>query len=341
MVRLRYSFWDDSHFPGFSQSFYDLSRRSEAKYQECLLHGENSTFDGDVLNTFLGDLESFYATLFPLNIITKHNFSSILKQMKSVHCIHLLPVGERKYYGLTYRNSIFMNPDIKAKYHLSENELKQMCISHELSHILNRCWEDDQKLFCKKLSKDPTVQGILKNMGLENAYYLDYGFSFLDELIAQETAERVTYHLYQKNRPKKEYRCDKAIFQQEPYVTNYTFYGELQSIGTAFARSLKFLNISSQDSDEDALLKLLQSSFSSDFIRNIQKEVMSQPDEFDSFIVLLACMGRIREATYHVLGLSADSKTLNVNPYVSIFYQILEKKLAFCDKEEHSFVKKK
>ena len=173
---------------------------------------------------------------------------------------------------------------------------------------------------------------------IEN-YYLEYGFSLLDEVVAEETAEKVTYFLSRKDRPKKEVRRDKAVFNYQPYSTNYVFYGELQDIAIRFARTLSFLNIERQDSDDDVLMKLIQASFSPNFIQMIRQELISFPNKLDSFVVLLGCMGRIREATYHVLGLSADQKPLDVTAYLDCFERY-SKQTSDTTKTGYSFLKR-
>ena len=156
-------------------------------------------------------------------------------------------------------------------------------------------------------------------MNLDDPKYLKYGFSLLDEVVVQEAAEAVTYRMANRPRPNKEYRTDKAIFKHNPYLTNYALYGELQEFAIKFARSLDFVNASSHDTDQDVLTKLARRSFDSNFIKRIKSEIENNPDKKDNLIIMLACMGSIKAATYKILNLEKDNRKLDTMMYTASF----------------------
>ena len=278
-----YSFWDDKRFPGFKKSLNRIYQNSRSTYLKNLwLSSSSRDKDMKMISTFMHDLEYYYRSLFDLEIVTTKNSSTILEQLKSIDVVKILPQDQRSFYGLTYRKQISINPDIQADCGLDEEAFKQLAVSHELGHILN-------------------------------------GFWLVDEVVSQEVAEKVAYRKANKKRPSYEYRRDKAIFNYRPYLTNYILYGELQEFAIQFARSIPCIDCTKQDSDEDVLLKLVRRSFSPDFIKNIRLDYFHTPEKMDDFIIMLACMGRIRDATYQVLGSNRTSKDLNVNPYISSF----------------------
>ena len=323
------SCWREEQFPGFTQSMDRLYQRSLSSYYQTLSNSsmicqEELSNDMNMLKTFFQDLEIHYILLMKLGMVTNVNCKNILEQLKSIDLVKILPKQHRKYYGLTYDGQISINPDIQGKYNLSSDFLKQMSISHELGHIVNASWMEDAKAFSSELYQDPRVQAILKNMGLNDKKYLQYGFSLIDEVVAQEAAERVSYQKEGLQRPKREARRDKAIFNHNPYITNYVFYGELQDFAISFARSLSYMDCA-QDREEDVLLKLVRRSFDKDFIQKIRKEVLSNPSKLDDFIIMLACMGRVKDATYQVLGLHESNKSLNVNSYVDPFQKVAKR----------------
>ena len=327
MYKTRYSFWTEREFPGFENFLKDLYMTSEVYFTEVTAKEFPYTkneydYELGMIENYIGDIEYHYASMFKLGVITKKNYDNILNRIKSLHMIKMMPKDNRKLYGLTYENQISINPDLTARYGLSEDCFKQMCLSHELGHIINGAWYDDSVAFSKELYKSPRVRSILRNMDLDDPKYLQFGFSLIDEVTTQEVAERVTYRMANRNRPPKEYRRDKAIFNHNPYITNYAIYGELQEFAIHFARSLNCFGVNPTDSDDEALLKLARRTFDKDFIQIIKKEILANPKKQDEFIIMLACMGKIKAATYQVLGLNRDNKSLNVNLYANSFYKV-------------------
>lgn len=325
---LQYPVWNKKYFLGFPEIMDSLYEKSINYYHKRLEEGilyrqEDQDMDEEMIYSFFPSLEYYFASLFELGIVTSHNFPTILKQIESIRLVKVLPYRERNYYGITFNKEISIDSSMYGIFGFSKGEFRELVVAHELGHILNYHWADERDSFCDRLYQTGNVKLMLDKMNLNHSKYLRYGFALLDEVIAEEIAEEVTYRLAKKKRPLKELRNDKEIFNHKPYLTNFLLYGEMQEFGEKFAKELSFLNIKDSDTDSQVLQKLARESFDKDFIKNFEIEFMNNPEKIEKLAVLLACMGRVKEATYHRIGLSNDDKELDVTPYVRIFNNVV------------------
>ncbi len=327
----QYPIWNKKYFAGFPEKMDELYKKSMNYYHNRLDEGvlyslDDKDMDEEAIYAFFPSLEYYFASLFELGLITKHNFPTVLEQIESIRLVKVLPYRERNYYGLTANREISFDSSMYGIFGFSKEEFRELIIAHEMGHILNYHWADEKDAFCDRLYQVDSVKRLLNKMNLGDAKYLRSGFSLLDEVIAEEIAEEVTYKLAKKKRPIKEIRNDKEIFNYQEYSTNFLLYGEMQDFGEKFARELSFLNIQESDTDSQVLKKLARESFDKDFIKNFEMEFMNHPENVEFLAVLLACMGRIKEATYHRIGLSNDNKGLDVTSYVRIFNRVIQLK---------------
>ncbi len=303
-------------FPGFQKFLKDLCVRSRKLAYDTASDAELVPALR-LVDTFMDTMKSSYLSFFSLNLVIPKNHPNVLRQLKTIEQMEALPPKNQRLYALTDHQKLLINPKLTASLGFSQEEFYQLIITHELCHIIHQAWTEDRLSYADELFQDDRVRGMLHNMGLEDVRYLKRGFALLDEAIAQEVAERVTYYNAKRERPKKEYRNDKPIFDSKPYLTNYALYGELQSFADDFIERLPFIK-----NTKDPFQTLIQCSFDKDFIKKIKEEMRRHPELLDSFVMMLACMGRVYEATYKVLGLSNSKKDLNVNEYVDSFQKI-------------------
>lgn len=336
MSILQYPVWNKKYFLGFPEIMDSLYEKSIDYYHKRLEEGilyrqEDKDMDEEMIYTFFPSLEYYFASLFELGIINSHNFPTVLKQIESIRLVKALPYRERNYYGITSNKEISIDSSMYGIFGFSKGEFRELIVAHEMGHILNWHWKDEMDDFCGRLYQIDSVKRLLAKMDLDSPKYLRYGFALLDEVVAEEIAEEVTYKLAKRKRPVKEYRNDKEIFNHKPYLTNFLLYGEMQEFGEKFAKELSFLNIKDSDTDTQVIQKLARKSFDKDFIKNFEMELMNNPEKLEKLAVLLACMGRVKEATYHRIGLSDDDKGLDVTSYVRIFNNVV----ALKEKENH------
>ena len=301
--------WSNEGYKGFSKFLQKLYKNSYEKD------------NGKSINRFLNNIENYFYELIRMGFINTNNFNSILKRLKTIKKVEELPKELCSCYALVRGSNVSINPYIKGNYGLSTESFQFMIDAHEIGHIIIHGWEDKAKEFCFSLRNISKLEEELNNIGLENKHIF-YGFQLLDEVATQEMAERVTYQNICRKRPKYSKRYDKRIFNFKEYVTNYCIYGEFQSFAEKFARELKFLNCSDDDS-LDVLLKLAKEIFNPDFINKIEYEMYNNPDKIYKLIMMLGIMGRVKEATYQLIEDKDKNKDkINVNDYVMMFNEL-------------------
>ena len=318
MYQIQYSCWDPKNFPGFNDHLIQLEKSSKAFLNsKSIFPGKESR----CIDSFLHNMEYYYASLYKNHLITGKSQKLVLEQLKKLSLIKVLPPENSRIYALAYKDHISLNPNISPINRLSKEETDLLIHSHELTHMINKRWLPEAAQYCNELYQDPIVKVILHNMGLDISS-LKNGFDLVDEVIAQESAERTVYLRKGTSRPPKTVRRDNAIFLCQPYVSNYNLYGEFQEIGTRFARTLDFLHCTKEDSDEEVLRKLTIVAFEGNLVDCIKRELAMHPEKMDSFVILLATMGKVKDSSYSIFGLSKNKGSINVNPYLSPFNKL-------------------
>ena len=309
----------------FHQNLVSLKARSVNHYWNKHDRKTNSVKnkkDFDIISTFTEDMNYYFYSLLQFGYLNEDNISKVVNDFDNISYVEALSSENKRLFGLTVGQAICINPELSTFRNLSPSDFNQLIISHELGHIINRSWKRESVSFVENLYRKSRIRCILKNMGLNSSEYLKEGFEMLDEVIAQEVAEEVTYFKKNQKRPKKEYREDKEIFEHRPYLTNYNLYGEFQDVTIAFAKTLSFLNITEKDSDEVVLQKLVKAAFQNNFISLLQQEFMYDNMRLDFFVMMLAILGKMKSATYQLVGLNQKKQSVSIRPMLKTYYEI-------------------
>ena len=318
-------FIDQKKIYEFRSNLSSLEIRSVKHYWDEIQNEKNNyekQKEVSIISTFTEDMEYYFYTLLQMKYIDQSNINYVIHSFSNISFVEPMPKDLRKFFGLTSEKKIYINPEMNGFHHLNDKDFKQLIISHELGHILNCSWKEESVRFAEELYSNPRVRKILKNMGLDQFEYLKEGFELLDEVITQELAEEVTYFKMNKKRPRKECRQDKAIFEFQPYYTNFLLYGEFEDVAIAFAKTISSLHCHSNDSDDVVLQKLVKASFDKDFISKMKDEFLNESVRLDFFIMMLAIMGKMKDATYQFVGLNQHHHSLSINPMISSYYEI-------------------
>lgn len=316
MYKPRYKIWDSNRFPGFREALERIYNNSYNNYVEK--HKVLVGNDLDMLNTFMVDLENYYVSIMREGIVTEKNYVNILNQLKSIELI-VIP-KRRNLYGATLGYQISINPDI-------DDGLKQLCVSHELGHIINNKWKKETKKLSKQLFNDPSNRELFDRLDIDDYRYILFGFDLLDEVVSQEVAERVNYRVLNKKRPKKEECYNERLFNHNPYLSNYTFYGELYPFAYIFSKKLDYVSSTKNCKEDEYMLRFVRRSFDEDFIKNIKKEIdNSNSKKKEELLTMLVCMGKIKASCYEVVGLNKEKEDIDVNRYVEEFNKIGKRK---------------
>ena len=310
MYKVKYTFWNEKEFPGFSNSLSRIYDDSIDNYKEKYRKLDKK--DLDMIYTFVKDLEYFYASIICEGIVTNKNFKNILEQLKSISLV-VIP-KKRDLYGATLGTEVSINPDIDAEYGLSRDEFINHCVSHELGHDINNKWYNEAKDLSKEIYGRYRNKKIFK---IDSYKYLLFGFDLLNEVVAEETAKRVTNRLTKKK---------VNDINHNRYLSEHIFYDDLYQFALGFAKSFNYIKDTRNMSDEDVMLKLVRRSFDEDFIKNIKEELeLSDPKKYENIITMLVCMGKIKASTYEIIGLRNNEK-IDVDEYKEIFNSVKRRK---------------
>ena len=308
MYKPRYTFWNEKRFPQFIETLDNIYTKSVDNYIES--HKTILGSDIDFFKTFVNDLEYFYASIISNGIVTEKNYKNVLEQLKLIDIV-VIPFNN-KLHGATLGYQISINPNIDEDYGLGKNGFIQLCVSHELGHIINNKWYDDAKELSKKIYNNPSNEELFNNLDINDYRYILFGFDLINEVVSEDTAERVVQRLVKNF---KKVNKNKLIV-----------YDELYKYALEFAKSLDYVSTNKNISDDEVMLRLIRRSFDEYFIKNISKEIdNSDIDKRNKLITMLVCMGKIKAYSYEVVGLNKNSEK-DVDNYKDIFNNISRRK---------------
>ncbi len=330
MYECRYNFWTEERFPNFKNSLEKLYSRVIDNYidNEMSITARNSEdVRRDLLyfNEFFRDLEYYYISLIKLGIVNKCNFNNILDAFCNIKLVELFDPKDKDISAVTCDRVISINSKKKNNTKgLGTMAYNQMIFSHELGHIICGTWEDDAWDFADKLYKFGANKKILKNLKLGDRLYILEGLILLEEGIVQNCAEEVTHRLLKRRREAVQPKIDNEIFKGIEINSNFIFYEELQEIAVKFGKCLNFLECSDDDSFDLVLGKLAKKAFCRNFIDLLNDDICCDEDRVENFAIMLACMGKIKEASYAKFGVNKSISRDELEKYFRIFNLIAD-----------------
>ena len=241
----------------------------------------------------------------------EHIFNSIRETVQS---ISLLPIENRNIYGITQfeRKNIFINPQFNAEGRLTGNERRALYIAHELGHVVNHTWMEKVRDYYANQREKGIINQIDEDLMCE-------GFSLLDEVTTQNTAENYIYSRAQKKRPAIKTHFSKKLFNGKGYPSNLDFYGELQEPAIMFARTLR--GIGKENNDTKALDMLSRRAVSSDFFSRVLNEY-TKDNQMKSLKNELLLMGLLKKASYANFGNGKTTYLTHSGEYLSEFKKV-------------------
>jgi len=260
------------------------------------------------------DVELFFASGLASGIFNNHNLSSVLNDLKDsengFRIIEFLPSELAGIFGNSIQNKIQINQNMTRHSNstsLTVEEVRRLYIFHEIGHkilnILSR--ESVMNDFIN------TIDSVLQSKGLSNTdlnyrEYVKDGFWLLEECLAQELAEYLTYYSSQKQRPQFENRMDLGCIVS----TNHDYYGIFQVPTIHLGRTIRGCS-KVNSSNEEILLNMIKKALNSNFVLELISEY-NQGDAqlyYDLFLTLRA-MGMVKIQKYSSFGMG---NFLNVN----------------------------
>ena len=313
MYSFLYDKWN-KRFPLFQDSIDKLYEKSTRE-----IVNED---DIESLSLLFGYLEYYLASIMKLGYVDKSNVSCVLEQLKGIVLIKIMDSELRKKFnGLTYQNVILVNPEPEEYPDLDCISSLQLAFYHELGHIITSLHQDELSKLMKKYS--------LPNSSLED---LKNGFDLLEEVAVQNVAESLVYDRLGLSRPDVSSYKSPILYPEGEVLSNFSIYREFQELAFEFSMMLSFLQ--EDDSSMNGVLdRLSKAMFSKDFVAKINKE-FSLPEKRDDLLLMLCCMGKIKNAKFSSFGYGNVSKEdFDVSKYFEMIHTIFEK-YSSSEKEE-------
>ena len=305
-----YGFWNEKKFPGFRRAILELEKRSVIKFNSSSHTALEKRQYKKMLNQSLDNIEKYFCALVRKKYIKKSNYIDCLNQIKTINSIDFMDKKDGEVYdAYTLGNDIYLNPNYNDMTDLNHDDTFLRITCHEFTHHMNSFWKEDRNAFCVRM--EGKYKKILQKYGLGDVESLRMGIELLGEVIAEDISEEISYGFAKKRRPDfRLMKNEKMYGKTQTFLSNFYVYQELQEVANKFACCLDFIKDSGDISTN--LRKLSEKALFKNFISKIEEV------ENEDLIIMLACMGKIKEASYTASGLT-DLKDCDVRRYLNTF----------------------
>lgn len=230
-------------------------------------------------NEFSQNTEEFIKQCIDRGFITYTNLRRCLENLKKVSYIDVLPDYMRGLYGTTASDSVQINPNLDT----GRRRLYQF---HELAHKLIGTQQNSVMVI--KYNTNRRERG----MNTLNGQALLEGWVLLEEAIVQNIAEECYYASINRQRPAQIYKREPQVLGDKMFKTNFDFYGIYQPLATKFARTLRGIGTSKNDSDDFILNEFSKKACNGDFIKAVTDEYTADVG-LDRLMELIEKLGKI------------------------------------------------
>lgn len=230
-------------------------------------------------NEFSQNTEEFIKQCIDRGFITYPNLRTCLENLKKVSFIDVLPENQRNIYGITTNDSVQVNPNLDT----GRRRLYQF---HELAHKLIGTQQNLRTVIKYNRSR------IERGMNALNGQALLNGWILLEEAIVQNIAEECYYASINKPRPQQTHKREPQVLGEKMFKTNFDFYGIYQPLATRFARTLRGVGTSKNDSDDLILNEFSKKACNGNFVKAVENEYASDVGQ-DRLMELIEKLGKI------------------------------------------------
>lgn len=323
MYQFLYQDWDNNRFPGYQEKMNNLYQKSLSYYYE---HEKDSSLVFKI-DTLFHDLEYYFASLMKLGFVGKSNFTSVLSQLQNIRLIRLLePKLRSRLNGLTAQQIITMNPFPGCYPSLGEDDSLELSMFHELGHIITDSNKSDIDYFSSCVYQEESLKKHYPSSLFKNGKRdLIKGFEMLDEVVVQNVAEEVFARKRKEKRDKPTLYIHKRLAPNIPFQSNFHEYREFQELAYSFATCLSFLHPKKNEEMDSLLNRFSKAMFSRDFCTKLFQEFLNYPSKKEDLIVMLICMGKIKDAKYTSFGMGEEEEVYDMSSYFQLFHELARK----------------
>lgn len=276
-------------------------------YNNTLEYLSKGGYSLDYALEFIWDIEDFLYYM----IIKHYDIERVLSCIEEIEYIGFMKytiIKDGKEVVPNYKmlpsviNSgmnILLNPSISGDSRLTDKERRRLCLYHGLSHNILGFKNENTKDFSKKYSdmlpgNKNTTQTIVSN-----------GWLLLEETLAQEIAEMITYEMIGKKRPGLRPGIEKQdLFpiDGDRISSNLEEYRMFQSMLVSFAMTINRTDIMSECTPFIIMYRLFKKSIDEDFTKVVLSEYIENNRELELY-QLLYLMGLLVNEKYATYGL--------------------------------------
>lgn len=338
IIKISFSDFINDYYPNFKFK-YNWSILPEIEdYLIRLMYNSfsNSNNVKSQLPELIHDVEMFFASGLLSGIFNDSNLLNILQELKDKNngfqIIEFLPKELSGVFGNSIENKIQINQNMTRhpnSPNLTPQEIRRMYMFHEMGHkILNI-------LSNEKTINDftDTIDDILQSKGLTNVdlnykYFVKEGFWMIEECLAQELAEYLTYYSSNKKRPNFESRVDLGC----QISSNLDYYGIFQMPTINLGKTIRGCS-NEKSTSEEILLNMIKKALNSNFdIELIYEYNQGSAELYYDLFLTLRTMGFIKYQKYASFGFGIPLK-INVQSCLDAIEKITKKNRDYLTEE--------
>ena len=231
IIKISFSDFINDYYPNFKFKYNWNNLPEIEDYLIRIMYNSfsNSNNVKPQLPELIHDVEMFFASGLLSGIFNGSNLLSILQKLKDkengFRIIEFLPKELSGVFGNSIENKIQINQNMTRhpnSPNLTSREIRRLYMFHEMGHKILNILSNDRII---NYFTD-TIDDILQSKGLTNVdlnykNFVKEGFWMIEECLAQELAEYLTYYSSNKKRPNFESRVDLGC----QISSNLDYYG--------------------------------------------------------------------------------------------------------------------
>ena len=279
-------------------------------------------------------MEDFFAQCIKDGFISKTNINTILERLKDEKngLRALKPLLDKGKYGRSVDDVVEINLSIGRHANsplLDPDDLLRVYLYHEVGHKILHIHSNEKTIN----NYVQALDGMLEEKGVFNfeTTYKDElvsdGFLMIEECLAQELAERLTYEITGKKRPKIKTRNEIANIQGGvPEIVlvpnNYDFYGLFQEPTIEFGKTLRGCH-GRETTDEEILGNMIKKALYTNFDEQVIREYNHGNGElFKDLFLTLRTMGFVLRQKYASFGVGTPIKGVTTEHCLNVIKTI-------------------
>lgn len=299
-------------------------------YQNSIIKLKEDGYNEEYAKEFVEDLEDYLIC----TISFKYNLTKVINALKNLEYIsfqkissysefkNIIPIHSKNLPVISYESKILLNDSLETDQNLTKRERRKLYLFHGLTHNVLNFKNDITKEFSQLYSVVFQDEELSKQT--ETIVY--NGWLLLEYAVSQEIAERYTYYLLKKPRPKYNINTDESsiIIDEHYIISNLEFVRMFQPILVNFGKSISSLSTLYNYSQEIIIYNFLKRSMNGDFPKEIIEEYFIRNNQIKLY-QMLYLMGLLLNAEYSKYNLKIVPKLITTVKQNNYFFEQIEK----------------